>query len=408
MGSFEWPGFFIAIIIFIIIGALGAKQVPPMFHSQYYYGLLIRTIGVIGYHFVVFGIYNGAADPVIYYRWGVKFAGYFSSFDLSPFFDVTLWRNPRFIGTNFMGYPAAMAVMLAGQSYRGTWLLFSSLSFFGLIFMAKVFYRAYGIVDYKKYLTTLLLLPPLWFWTASISKDTWMIFGVGLFMLGFIQKNKKQSVVGMAIGILFCYLVRPQIAAMLAFALAGAYFIISFKKLTFKNVIILSLSVIGAFYFLSVIDVGSGVGDIEEFAVSQRQYSSYGGSTIQQATGIMAYVMAPVNILLRPFPWEIGSFLQIITFLELYFLWLLALLNRKAVYRAFKYVRNDRLVAFSLVFIGLFSVGAGLALSNLGLIARQRIILYPFMLIVIYAYSDERLNFLRKKRLAKIREASNG
>ena len=47
---------------------------------------------------------------------------------------------------------------------------------------------------------------------------------------------------------------------------------------------------------------------------------------------------------------------------------------------------------------GWVAVGAGLALVNLGLIARQRIILYPFMFMIIYAYSDKRVAFLRKKR----------
>lgn len=61
-------------------------------------------------------------------------------------------------------------------------------------------------------------------------------------------------------------------------------------------------------------------------------------------------------------------------------------------------IRRDRLIAFCFIFIALFSVGAGLALVNIGLIARQRIILYPFMFMIIYAYSDKRIAFLRKKR----------
>ena len=43
-------------------------------------------------------------------------------------------------------------------------------------------------------------------------------------------------------------------------------------------------------------------------------------------------------------------------------------------------------------------MGAGLALVNLGLIARQRIILYPFMFMIIYAYSDKRVAFLKRKK----------
>ena len=60
-------------------------------------------------------------------------------------------------------------------------------------------------------------------------------------------------------------------------------------------------------------------------------------------------------------------------------------------------------MAFSFIFIALFAVGAGLALVNLGLISRQRIILYPFMFMIIYAYSDKRVNLLKAKR-RKIRE----
>ncbi len=384
------------------------NQVPKQTQTQYYYGLLIRILGVLGYHFVVFGLYYGAADPVVYYRWGRTYAESFSQLDFSPLFDRSLWRNPRFVGTNFVGYPAALMVMMVGESFRGTWLLFSSLSFFGLVFIAKAFFRAYGASEYKRYLNLLMLLPPLWFWTASISKDTWVIFGVGLFMLGFIQRNRKQSIIGMGLGLFFCYLVRPQISAMLAFALAGSYFLISFKRLTFQNVLVLIFSSFGAIFFLSSIEVGGSVTDIQEFAVNQRQYSSYGGSTITQASGILAYILGPINILFRPFPWEVGSITQIITFFEIYFIWILAFINRKAVFRAFRVIRTDRLVAFSVVFIGLFSLGAGLALSNLGLIARQRIILYPFMLLLIYAYSDRRMNFLRQKRKTRIQALNNG
>ncbi|OEK05200.1 hypothetical protein [Roseivirga misakiensis] len=407
-GGFELPGLFIAIVLFtIIVTLVGYRNIPSQFRGIMGGSIFLRIIGVLAYSFVVFSIYSGAADPVVYFRWGQRFADYFKEFSLEPFFNSDIWRGPALTGTNFVGYPAAFAILLVGESFRGTWLLYSSLCLIGLFFFAKVFFRAYGGIDYKWYLTLVLLYPSLWFWTASISKDTWMIFGVAVFLTGMVSKKRKQSIYVMAFGLLWCYLVRPQVAAILAFSLAGSYFLGSFKKFTFQNVAILVLSVVGALYFLSVVGVNE-VTEVTNYATDQRAKSSYGGSQIQLFRGPLAFIFAPVNILLRPFPWEVRSALQVISFFDIYFIWFLALRNRKAVFRAIRMIQKDRLVAFSLIFIILFSVGAGLALSNLGLIARQRIILYPFMFIIIYAYSDKRVMFLaqkkKRRREEKLRE----
>lgn len=404
MLPFEIPGLIIAIIFFtIIIYLSGQKQVPGQFQNLVTYTILIRIVAVLAYAFVSFAIYGGGADPVVYFRWGVTFADYFKQFDLSPFFDSNTWRGPAFTGTNFVGYPAALMILLVGESYRGIWLLYSSLCVMGLFYFAKVFYRAYGGIEYRNYLWIILFYPSLWFWTANVSKDTWMFFGVGLFLTGMVSQNRKQSIYIMIFGLFWCYLVRPQLAAILAFALAGAYFMGSLKKLTFQNVFILIVAVAGAFYFLSVVGV-QDVTEVTEFAQETQRKSSYGGSEISISQGPLKFIQAPINIILRPFPWEVGGVLQIISFFDIYFIWFLAFKNWKAVRRAFSMIRRDRLIAFCFIFIALFSVGAGLALVNIGLIARQRIILYPFMFMIIYAYSDKRIAFLRKKRKIELQK----
>ncbi len=400
MGSFEWPGFIIGLILFLIIGySSGRRNVPTGNTKLVGNALLVRVIGVIVYAFVVFAIYRGGADPVVYMRWGNRFAYYFRQLDFSPFYDPDLWRGP-FLGTNFVGYPAALIALITGDSYRGAWLVYSLFCLIGLYFFGKVFFRAYGKIEYENYIGILVLYPSLWFWTASISKDSWMIFGVAIFMTGMLDSKSRQNIIVMALGLLWCYMVRPQVAAMLAFSAAGAYFLVSLKKLNFKNVMVIIMASVGAFYILSVLGVGGGVQDIQQFAEGERNRSEYGGSVINLASGPLAYVLGPVNILLRPFPWEVSGVLQIISFFDVYFIWFLALKNRSAVFRSVRMIRKDRLIAFCFVFILLFSVGAGLALSNLGLIARQRIVLYPFMFWIIYAYSDKRMAYLRKRASA--------
>lgn len=398
MGTFEIPGFLIGLVLFSIIAYVSAQRnIAPQFQGVIIYALLVRILGVFFYSFVAFTIYKGSADPVTYFRWGQRFAEYFRQFDLSPLFDRDLWRGPAFTGTNFVGYPAAIMILLVGESFKGTWLVYSLFCFVATLYFSKVFYRAYGGIEYKKYLYLILLYPSLWFWTANISKDTWVFFGVAIFLTGMVNQQKKQTIYIMVFGLLWCYLVRPQVAAILAFSLAGSYFLVSLKKLTFQNVFVLIIAVVGAFYFLSVVGV-EDVTKITDFAQDQQKRSSYGGSQIAAASGVFAFIQAPVNILLRPFPWEVEGFLQIISFVDIYFIWFLVFKNWKAVVRSFKMIRKDRLIAFSFVFVALFSVGAGLALVNIGLIARQRIILYPFMFMIIYAYSDKRVAYLRRRK----------
>lgn len=398
MAPFEIPGLIIAVILFSILAYFsGQKNVPYQFQGMVTWAVGIRIVGVLAYSFVAFSIYRGGADPVIYFRWGQKFAEYFRQFDLAPFFDSSTWRGPAFTGTNFVGYPAALMILLVGESFRGTWLLYSLICLISLFYFAKVFYRAYGGIEYKNYLYILLVYPSLWFWTANISKDTWMFFGVAIFLSGMVNSKGRQSIFIMAFGLFWCYLVRPQVAAMLAFSLAGAYFLGSFKKLNFQNILVLVLASAGALYFLSVVGV-SDITEVGDFAEDQRRKSSYGGSEITIVQGPLAFIQAPINVLFRPFPWEVNSFLQAISFFDIYFIWFLVFKHWKSVKRGFFSIRRDRLIAFCFVFIGLFAVGAGLALVNIGLIARQRIILYPFMFMIIYAYSDKRVAFLNMKR----------
>ena len=177
MAPFEIPGFIISIVFFsLVVFFTGQRHVPARFQNLVGIAIFVRIVAVFLYSFVVFGLYRGAGDPVIYFRWGQRFSQYFRQFDLSPFFDSDLWRGPAFTGTNFVGYPAAIMILLVGESFRGTWLLYSSLCLISLFYFAKVFYRAYGASDYRLYLLILLFYPSLWFWTANISKDTWMFF----------------------------------------------------------------------------------------------------------------------------------------------------------------------------------------------------------------------------------------
>jgi hypothetical protein len=45
--------------------------------------------------------------------------------------------------------------------------------------------------------------------------------------------------------------------------------------------------------------------------------------------------------------------------------------------------REDPLTRLSIVFVLVYAVGLGMMLSNLGIIARQRVFLFPFLLVLL-------------------------
>ena len=51
---------------------VGQRQIPAQFQGMVTNSILIRIVAVFAYAFVVFGIYGGGGDPVVYFRWGQR------------------------------------------------------------------------------------------------------------------------------------------------------------------------------------------------------------------------------------------------------------------------------------------------------------------------------------------------
>jgi hypothetical protein len=101
--------------------------------------------------------------------------------------------------------------------------------------------------------------------------------------------------------------------------------------------------------------------------------------------GIAGVPLAAINVLFRPFPWEADNIMVLVSSLEILGFWCIAWLRRKRLLASLRHWRTDPLLRLSLPFILVYSIALGMMMSNMGIIARQRVFLFPFLFLLLEA-----------------------
>jgi hypothetical protein len=123
------------------------------------------------------------------------------------------------------------------------------------------------------------------------------------------------------------------------------------------------------------------VQELEAYIDDRGTASAYGGSAVQTGSGLGGIGMGVVNVLFRPFLFEARGIAAFIAAAEVTALWGLALWNRKAILGFYRAHRTSRLMWFAIIFMAVYVLLTGMTLGNLGLIARQRVHIFPFLLM---------------------------
>lgn len=347
--------------------------------------MILRIISAPVYHALVISQYGGAADSFTYYNWGVFYSEQFLQFNFSPIWDPYYWRMSKWWGTSFMSIPAGFFVSLSLGSRVGSFLLGSFPAFLGCIYFIKVFKNTFGS-RYLYYFTLLMMFfPALWFWTSAITKDGLVFFGVAMTLLGFLNGKRSPSFFPIILGAGLVFCIRPQVIMLVAVCLGAAYFFTNARVSFYQRLFVLLFGIPAVLYAIQTIGLEASTESLEEYIGTKSSGTDYGGSSIEIAGGPLSGI---INVLLRPFPFEVGSVFMLLSSMEIYFIWMLFLRRRRSIALVLSHLRRDRLILFSVVFVLLFSALAGQAMSNLGLIARQRIIVLPFLFMLPYTFPN--------------------
>lgn len=397
MSAYEWIGFGLVLGACFVASATLANR--PIFRSVaqlVLIGMVVRVIGSLARHQVIFDFYNGLGDAAGYYHDGLEFAYQIWSFDFSFLAESAALRGELW-GTPFLRVFSGFVLSVIGPTIRGEFLAFSLLSYLGILLLAAAFARSRPNLPAGPYMVWLCLWPSLWFWPSSVGKEALILLATGLVTYGYAGRNGRPNLFYLVLGLATALSIRPHFAAVLAVSLAAAYWLTTGRRWTVGTVLQAVLSAAVALLVMSRALTQLGVGDadlegVREFVEYRSRLTEVGGSSIDAAGGhgLWSIPLAFVNILFRPFLWESHNVFALVSAVEMTFLWIVAWRRREELMLCLRYWRSDRLLRFALPFTFLYVLMIGLTFGNLGIISRQRIVVFPFLFLLLESAPLER------------------
>ena len=317
------------------------------------------------------------------------------------------WLDFFETSTPFITFLAIPFVKL-GLSYAGAMLLFSWFGYLGFVF-AYLFFREN--IPYKikvfgvDFLTLLLFLPNMHFWTASLGKGA-VIF-LGLMMVAYAIKKPLDRWFLLSLGAFLVYMVRPHV---MLFVMVG----ITFGYLRGREKVNPALKFLVILLMIGFLAVASdtilkmvNLENSENLTQDFMSYSELQSERLSASSGSgvdMNNYSLPFKFFtfwFRPLFIDAPNFLGIITSFEnlLYLFIFFKILN----WRFVKFFRKaPYMVKMSGVTFLLATFALTFLMSNLGIIMRQKSQVMYFAFFVIYYFLAEQQAYknYRRKRVA--------
>lgn len=377
----------LAAAVLPLVGRLGTERDPWMWWVAPT-GYLAKLIGAGVRYWVLINTYEGVGDAVRYHNRGQQFAEVWRTLTLpSP-------GGGSGAGTHFVDSFTGFVYAIYQPTLLGGFFLFATLAFLGQILFYLAFRRSVPEGHLGIYAAFVLFLPGLVFWPSSIGKESLMIFFLGLATYGLTRAFDRYRVAWLllgAVGLAGAGVIRPHIAALLAGAFVAAALLgrgqwHRWAALRRAVVIMVATVLVG----LSLASLGEryqieSADDLDPFVADIQRRTQQGGSSVEG--GAVAapadFPEAFIRVLFRPLPNEAHNLQAMLSAMENVALlgviiwrlpWMLGRLRR---------VRTPYVLmsaAFTFTFVVAFS-----AIFNLGILARQRAQVLPFLLVVVVA-----------------------
>lgn len=393
--SAEWLAVMVYLALIAVVALLlyrrGIKPVDPAFPtSLFVLALLAKLAGSLLRYWTVVDLYDFAADAPGYHQEGLYLAQYLRHFDFSVLATYK-WRGE---GSTQLAEITGLLYSVLPVSMAGAFLFFAMLAFAGSVFFHKAVCvaRPGGRIDIYRLLV--FFLPSILFWPASLGKDAWIFFNSGLVAWGWVSFSYRGRLAGLvtaAIGLLLIALIRPHISAFLALAMAAAFVLYGARHVRSPVAWIVGGAMIAgmAYYVLNAGTSFLGLEDlslnsIEGFYQNLQQLTFDGGSkfTAVSALNPVGAIVGIVSSMIRPLPWEANNGQSLVASLET-LIWLtLFWVQRRTVLSNLRHLRDNPLTSFAL-FYSMGWLMALTAVSNFGILARQRVAALPFLWMLL-------------------------
>jgi hypothetical protein len=384
-----WGAMIIAPVLYVLTLPALAKQAEREDDRRLFWlltlALTVKLAATLIRYYVAFDVYGGRADAKGYYNQGTRIAENFLRGDFTT--DL-----PNFSGTNFIVLFTGIVFTITRPTLLGGFFVFTWLAFIGTF----LFYRAFVIAvpegRSKTYARLLFFLPSMLFWPASLGKESFMVFTLGIAAFGVAHVLTGRTVKGLAFvvaGLWPAAIVRPHMAGLVAIALVCAFLVRPIRAkgrqlaLVFR-VVTLALLVAFAGYLINETKAFLHAESISDALAQTTDQTSKGGSEFSPANFFtpLGAPIATFTVLFRPTVADAHNVQAFLAGLEGTFLVLLTLFRWRWVLAAIGSLRRQPYVAYAIAFTALFVVAFS-SFANFGLLARERVQLFPLYLVLL-------------------------
>lgn len=363
-------------------------------------GIVIKFAGAAARYWVGFEAYAGGIDAQRYHDYAVARATAVWSGDVS-----ILSLIPERTGTPFMEDVTAIIYLVTGASKLGGFFVFGWIAFMGTAWFVKAACVAIPGLLRRRYAVLCILAPSVVYWPSSIGKEAWMFLTLGVATYGIANLVTRRATVPgaayAAVGLLGAALVRPHIAALWIAGALPALLVAVFVKMPDREtrnrlgdriigigalvLAVAGLSVAGG-ATLSYLNFDDESGDVTAtsiFAETTRRTEQAGSNfSPPSIANPVNWPYASVRTLTRPLLIEARGSGPLLSALEMSALIGLALISWRRLANVPRALVKTPFVTFAVTVL-FFGSLAFASFANLGILTRQRTLIFPFLLLLV-------------------------
>jgi hypothetical protein len=397
MGVSSWVAITIVLVAIVaMVRAYLKREADPFVRRLVPIALAAKVLGTFAYYFVLENVY-GRGDVTGYINAGRRLAPAIRS--------GALPENALDPGTRFTEFLTGLLFSVVGSNVLIGYLVFSMLSFIGMVLLFHAFRKAMPDGDHHRYALMVLLLPTMLFWPSTIGKDTWVIFTLGIAAYGSARVLRREhfGYLLVTVGLVAMAMVRPHMAALFAVSFMAAFLVrlgdASVKRSAAGWAVGLALIGVGVSFALLNFSEEMGrsetgedapiseriTADVDEIFDRTDQLTSRDAGGTYDSRPVRSpldLLHAIVTVPLRPFPWEGHNYQAQIAGLEgLLLLGLVLAALPRLTALPVRLMRTPYVMlatVYTLGFIVAFS-----NVGNFGILTRQRAQMVPMLLVLL-------------------------
>lgn len=382
-------------------------------------GFAAKIVGAVARFYVVTEVY-GTGDAIGYHGFGKNVAPIWRALEIPNVYGPEARRGA---GTIFAKYATSFIYAPHVPTLLGGFITFAALALIGQIAFYVAFRRWFPDIKQRKiYAVMILFTPTIVFWSASVGKDALMILFLGVAAAGiswFLATYQVRAGALAMLGLVPAFQLRPHMALMLVGGGVLAAFLArkaADQKAQTRRLVLMGVALVALAWAIpqaaEALKIDLTAEGLDSFIESQERNTQKGGSAVDGTAvrGIADLPSAILRVLFRPLPNEAGAIQLQLAAAESVLLIGLLLWRAPTIVRSFGSLKRNPWVLVCIGHSLLFIVALSTVL-NLGIIARQRVQVYPFLMALIAALGwraakrDEAAEVTRRMPAGPIRSA---